>query len=256
MTNHHHPSQSGNAFWIILLAIALLVALTITVTKSTESTEDTGTRDRNRIAANDILRQGKSIQQAVEQLRMRGIAENQINFDNPALAGYTNTLCGDAADNTDDNPCKIFHTEGTGLTYKTPPAAWLETAKSGESLYGEWYFYGTACVPSIGTGDAGCSGAVTSTDLIIGLPWIKQGVCVEINRLSGVQNLSNPTRPPLLPGTAYTAARTKFVGVFTTDSEINTATNTFLKHQAGCFEGAAGSDPDGGYHYYQVLIAR
>lgn len=256
MMNHHHSPQSGNAFWIILLAIALLVALTITITRSTESTEDSGTRDRNRIAATDIIRQGKSIQQAVEQLRLSGIAENQINFDNSAVAGYANTRCGDSTDNTDDNPCKIFHAAGAGLTYKTPLASWLETARNGETLYGEWYFYGTACVPGIGTGGAGCSANDAETELIVGLPWIREDICIEINRLTGVANLSSPTRPPLLPGTAYTSGLTKFTGSFAADSEINTVANAFSGRQAGCFQGAAGSTPDDGYHFYYVLIAR
>ncbi len=256
MPNHHQATQSGNAFWIILLAIALLVALTITITRSTESTEDSGTRDRNRIAATDIIRQAKSIQQAVEQLRLRGTAENQMNFDNSFVAGYANTRCGDSTSNTDDNPCKIFHAEGVGLTYKTPPATWLDGTRSGEDLYGEWYFYATACVPGIGTGGTGCSADVTATELMIGLPWIREDVCVEINRLTGVDNLSGPTRPPLLPGSAYTPARTKFTGTFSTDSEIDTAANAFTARQSGCFQGASGSDPDGGFHFYHVLIAR
>lgn len=256
MMNHHQSTQSGNAFWIILLAIALLVALTITITRSTESTEESGTRDRNRIAATDIIRQGKSMQQAVEQLRLQGVAENQINFDNTAVAGYANTRCGDITSNTDDNPCKLFHAEGAGLTYKVPLAPWLETSRNGEDLYGEWYFYGTACVPGIGTGGTGCNADDSATELIVGLPWIREDICVEINRLTGVPNLSSPTRPPLLPGSAYTLARTKFTGTFTKDSEIDTAANAFSEHQAGCFQGAAGNDPDGGFHFYQVLIAR
>lgn len=256
MMNSHRNGQSGNAFWIILLAIALLVAMTITVTRSTESTQDTGRRDRNRIMASDILRQGKSLQQAVQQLSQRGVAENQMNFDNDVVAGYANTRCGNAALNTDDLPCGLFKVEGTGLAYKIPPAEWLDGTQLAQSLYGEWYFYANACIADVGTGGAGCNATDSATELIAALPWITEGLCIEINRQAGVANLTGPVRPPVLSGSAYPAALTRFTGTFTADSEITAAGGAFTGHQAGCFQGAAGSVPDGGYHFYQVLVAR
>ena len=256
MPKNHYHAEAGNAFWIILLAIALLVALTVTVTRSNESSQETGNRDRNRIMATDILRQAKSIQQAIDQLRLNGVAENQISFDNSVVAGYSNIRCGDSTLNTDDDTCKVFHQRGTGLTYKIPPAEWLDKDKNTETLYGEWYFFGTACVPGIGTGDAGCDSTDSATDLIISLPWIKEDLCLEINRMVGVENLSGPVKPPLLAGSAYTGAMTKFAGTFTATSEIDTVASAFTERQSGCFQSPAGADPDGGFHFYHVLIAR
>jgi hypothetical protein len=266
MINSHNPAQSGNAFWIILLCIALLTALTITVTRSGESTEETGARDRNRIMASDILRQAKSIQQGVEQLRLAGVAENQMNFDNTAAAGYANDNCGDTTLNTDDDPCSLFDVKGAGLTYKVPLSGWLDEALAAApltqpDLYGEWYIHATACIPRVGTGDATCNLAESSTELMIGLPWIRRELCLEINRLAGVPN---PPRapatipePPLLVGTAYTPTMTKFTGTFEAGSVLDDASGTLTKHQTGCFE--ASEDANAGrpdYHFYHVLIAR
>lgn len=256
MTNHHQHSESGNAFWIILLAIALLVAITITVTRSSENTAETGNRDRNRIVASDILRQAKSVQQAVDQLRLRGVAENQVNFDTPALADYDSTLCGDPVANDDDDACKVFHRLGAGLTYRPPSESWLRAEDNGEDLFGEWYFYANACVPEVGTGAAGCDADDSATELIAVLPWLREDICVEINRLVGIENLSNPTRPPLLSGSAFTNPPTKFTGIFAADSEITTAGSSFTRRHSGCFEGAAASAPSGGFHFYHVLIPR
>lgn len=245
-------SESGNAFWFILLAIALLVALTVTITKSGENTEETGQRDRDRIQASDILRQAKSIENAVQNMRMAGIPENDISFENTFVAGYTNPNCQAG------KSCMIFTADGAGLSYKAPPEEWLDGTKSGEALYGDWYFTGTACIPDVGTGAAGCAATASTHELIIALPWINESLCAEINRLSGITPASPP---PQANNAAYTAAFTPFIGSFgddgvaTDDSEINSGGGEFVRHSTGCFRGGA-SDPAGGYHFYHVLIPR
>ena len=262
---HHSPlssdPQSGNAFWIILLAIALLVALTITITKSGENTEQSGQRDRDRIQASDILRQVKSMEQAVQNMRIAGIPENDISFKNDVVAGYENYNCnvswktGDpGSPPDDDHPCEIFHVEGGGLSYKIPSPAWLDPGKKANALYGEWYFYANACIPDVGTGDAGCSGDARHAELIVALPWVTQDLCIELNRLSGVQNLSDPIRPPQISGSAYKAALDKFTGVFEESEVINNADDAFKGKATGCFQGD--TSPAGGYHFYHVLIPR
>lgn len=240
--------ESGNALWFILLAIALLVALTLTVTRSTDNAQQNGVREQDRIQAADILRQAKGIASAIDQMRLAGIPENNIDFDNKDVAGYTNANCTAGA-------CGVFFSSGAGLTYKAPSADWLDASQSAKPLYGQWYFYGTACVPNVGTGGGTCNSAASSTELIVGLPWINETLCIELNRLAGVTNLTNPTRPPVLALTAYTASLDKFTGTFITDSIINGSGNEFDGKQAGCFQGAA-SNPAGGYHFYQVVIAR
>lgn len=245
--------ESGNAFWFILLAISLLVALTVTITKSGENTEETGQRDRNRIQASDILRQAKSIENAVQNMRMAGVPENDISFENSFVSGYTNTNCEAG------NSCMVFTADGAGLTYKDPPEEWLDSSESGKDLYGDWYFTGTACIPGVGTGDTGCASTVSTHELIVALPWIKESLCAEINRLSGVTPASPP---PEANNSAYTATFIPFTGSFddnplaTTDnSEIDSGGGEFRRHSTGCFKGGA-SDPNGGYHFYHVLIPR
>ena len=263
MTRHHHlfsttrRPDSGNALWFVLLAIALLVALTVVITRSSENTEETGARDRSRILASDILRQAKGMEQAINTMRMQGIGENDISFDTPELTGYGNTNCGDSSLNTDDDPCKIFHRDGGGLSYKKPGTEWLDSSRSTETTpqYGEWYFHAISCVPGVGTGGSGCLSNASETELFVILPWIKQDICTEINRLTGVPNLSSPARPPTIDGTAWDASATKFTGTFSTDSEVNTASDSFKSHPTGCFAGDT-SDPNGGYHFYHVLIPR
>jgi hypothetical protein len=243
-----NASQSGNAFWFILLAIALLVALTVTITKSGENTEETGQRDRDRIQASDILRQAKSMESAIQQMRIAGQPENDISFENSYVSGYANASCPDG------QPCRIFGSGGAGLAYKLPPADWLDSTHQGEDLYGEWYFFATSCVPGIGTGNETCNGDDAATELMVSLPYINKSLCLEINRLVGVQNLTNPVSPPENVGSAYSAGLNKFTGTYTATSIINSSANAFLGKPSGCFAGDV--DPDDGYHFYHVLIAR
>lgn len=241
-------TQSGNAFWFILLAIALLVALTVTITKSGENTEETGQRDRDRIQASDIMRQAKTMENAIQQMRLAGIPENDISFENSFVSGYQNASCPDG------QPCRIFGSGGAGLSYKLPPSDWLDSSQDAQDLYGEWYFFATTCVPGIGTGDSGCNADAASTELIVALPWISKSLCLEINRMVGIPNLTNTVLPPENVGSAYSVGLDKFTGTYTASSIINSNADAFLGKPSGCFAGD--TDPDTGYHFYHVLIAR
>jgi len=241
-------SESGNALWFILLAIALLVALTITITRSGENTEQLGDRDRNRVEASDILRQAKGIAAAVDQMRLNGIPENNISFANSTVTGYDNAKCTDGS-------CLLFGSAGGGLSYKIPSSTWLDQSESAKPLFGEWYFYSAACVPGVGSGGTGCSADAANSELIVALPWVNLGLCIEINRMVGITNLTGPTRPPEIATTAYPTTLDKYAGTFVVGSEINNVSDSFKGKQTGCFEGSGG-DPDGGYHFYQVVLPR
>ena len=95
----------------------------------------------------------------------------------------------------------------------------------------------------------------SATDLIVLLPWVREDLCVEINRLTGVTNRTNPTRPPKMDGSVYKASLDKFIGLYEANTEINNSDNAFSRHQSGCFEGDS-SDPNGGYHFYYALLPR
>lgn len=250
MTHHRiKNAESGNALWFILLAIALLVALTITVTRSSDTSQETGSRDRNRIMASDILKQMRGYEQAVEKLRLTGLGENNISFESTnGPTGYANAKCT-------DNSCRIFHPDGAGLNYNPPQTAWLDPEETAQTspVYGEWYVYGRGCVPDVGTGDATCASDDKHTELILLLPWIRKDLCFEINRLVGVTNPGTPPAPPLIAGAAFPTTLDTYQGEFLAGATLSHASLNARK--TGCFQGNA-SDPDGGYHAYHVLIAR
>jgi hypothetical protein len=242
-------NESGSVLWFILVAIALLVALTVTVTRTTETSEDTGTRDRNRIMASDILRQARAVEQAVEALTLKGFGENNISFQNNVFAGYTNPRCT-------SEECRIFDTpRGAGLTYKTPLPDWLDSQFSAlsEPEYGQWYFMGRACIRDVGTGGAGCGANDSEAELLMVLPWVRRDLCLEINRLLGIENPGTPPSPPRLTADAFPATYDLFTGTFEASAEI--AHPSLNAKKTACFE-ADTTHPAGGFHFYHVLIAR
>lgn len=254
--NNPRSSEAGGALWFILMAIALLVALTLTITRSTDNVQQNGTRERDRILASAILRQAKGMAAIVEQARGNNVPENNISFENTGVTGYTTVFSSASTSST--VPYGLFYSSGGGITYTAPDSEWLDSSQSAQlsPKYGEWYFYGTTCIPGVGTGaDASaCAASPSTSELIVSIPWITASLCVEINRQAGVTNLTNPIRPPVATSDVY-GTPTKFVGAFSTGGVLSSAGGEFNGKQAGCFEGGA-SSPDSGYHFYQVLIPR
>lgn len=250
------PSQSGNALWIILVAIALLAAATIAVTRSSDSTEESGSKEQDRIAASEIMRYAASIEQAVQQMQMRGLSENDISFENSTISGYENPNCvtGD---------CKIFDADGGGRRYTAPKSQWLDKSLSSRTYYGEWYITGAVCVEGVGTDntppESSCqsNGSTRDEDLVIIMPFVKKSICIAINNLA---NVSNPdSEPPQDAGDPY-PDDSKYAGSYLEPSRLLDSRKdndeTFGK-KTGCIEGdsskAAFAD---GYYFYHVLIGR
>jgi hypothetical protein len=118
MNTDSRTSQHGNALWFILVAIVLLAALTILLNRSGTNVDQSGDVEQQRVKASQILRWAKGIESTVEQMKLRGISESDISFENTVTAqDYSNAAC-DA--HKDPNDCKIFATGGGGQNYLTP----------------------------------------------------------------------------------------------------------------------------------------
>lgn len=222
--------ESGNALWFILLAVALLAALTVTITRSSDTTEQSGDIERQRIEGSDIMRYAASIQQAVERMRLNGMSENEISFQNSFLPGYVNARCG-------SNACRIFDARGGGITFSS--------ASSNVSAQ-SWLFTGADSIA--GAGEDG-TGETSSTDneLLIILPGISQGLCNRINTELGIAGIPQDA--------ANADVSTKYTGTFPDGRVIENMGGK----KTGCFEGNlddSNSDISGTYYFYHTLIQR
>ena len=82
-------NQSGNILLFILIAILLIGLLTVSLTRSSNQSNDTGDYEQNVIAANKLLAYTKSMQIATQTLLQRGCGENDISFGLSAVKSQT-----------------------------------------------------------------------------------------------------------------------------------------------------------------------
>lgn len=217
-------AELGNVLWFILIAVALLAALTMVLSRSGSTVDQSGDFEQQRIKASEVLRYSKSIESGIEQLRLRGVSENDISLWHDSNGDYTE----DGSDayynaNCTTTDCKLFNADGAGLVYASPP--------SGVNDASEWVFTATNDVADIGT---------AAPELLIILPNITTGLCAEINRLTGASYAGTETDVDFTP----------FTGTYTATESIDLASG----QEAGCINYDNGSTTEP--FFYQVLIKR
>ncbi len=243
--------QSGNVLFMILIAIFLLGGLTVLMSRTSGTSDDTGGAEQVSIQASELFKYASGLQAAVQSLAsQQGCSENEISFY------YASEPFGSPADYTNPNStasCEVFGAQGAGLTYKTIPAAW-------RTITGNYaarsHFASGQCVNGIGTGSGTTCSTATTELRFIALGLTKE-LCLAINNRLGITNPSgNPPEDedyvaPFV-GT-YTPGNTGLTGVIGDDS---TASAVPLKgKKAGCLMDTAGST-SGQYFFYHVLLAR
>lgn len=226
-------NENGNALWFILIGVVLVGALTMVLSRGASNTDQSGDVEQLRIQASQLLRYGKSVQLAIEQMKLRGVSENDISFEhgNPATGVNPNCTASD---------CKLFDSGGGGLAYRN-----FESLNGG----GEWLFtaannVGTTASPVGTTADG------SGNDLIMLLPDVSAALCKQINRDLGVGTAGT------IPEDATGISTTAFNGTFPTGGPVlidgDPAPFELNGHEAGCFTDTA-PDPDITYFYYVVL---
>lgn len=231
--------ESGNVLWFILLAVALLGLLTMMLNRSASTVEQTGNVEKSRIKASALMRYGKSIETAIQQMLSQGISESDLDF--VALgAAYDNTNCTTAE-------CEIFNREGGGISYRT--AAQI----LGDSSFGNnWVISSGNRIYHVGcdTQSAEC------TDLLLLLPNVPKSVCLQINAIEGITNPSGdaPQQNEVTNGTGfkgdYSAVNLSFIGGTNAANESPQVAGK----TAGCvYEFGGGQNT---YYFYYVLLGR
>ena len=86
----HYPSERGNALLYILIAVALIAALSYVVSRGQRGNTSTLTDQQARLAAQEIIDYGNDLANAVQKLRLRGCTDTQVSFENNIVTEYTN----------------------------------------------------------------------------------------------------------------------------------------------------------------------
>lgn len=229
-------AQSGNVLFYILIAVALLAALTFAVSQSGRGTSSNITEDRARLYASEILEFANTMSAAVSQLRLRGVENTELCFDHAdwGVNDYDHAGCT-------DNVNRIFHIDGAGVAWQNAPSEAMDAGASPDNL---WYIYGDNEVENVGS----TCGAAACADLILVVDELSEIVCRQLNALLSVTDAD--TAPP----TDTDIGETRYVGAFGYAETIgDEAGGVDLAGQtSGCFNNTTGSR----YTFYKVLIAR
>ena len=236
-------NQSGNVLFYILIAVALLAALSFATTQGTRGSGGQISKEQARLHAVEMIGYGNMLAQAVSQLRLRGYSDTEISFENGIVSGYTNPNC------TDDD-CKVFHPDGGGINFTSPDEGMMDSRFSALLGYGYNQFVGRAC-----TDNTSCqSDGIDNEDLIFFVPYINREICLQINDILGVNNPSDDA--PTDVGCSGSGSGYKFAGSYVATLSVKDSAGD-LNKSVGCFKHGVGCIPSpDSYHYYQVLISR
>lgn len=249
MKIHQTPSKTsgnaGNALLITLVAIVLLVALTMTITRMSSKADGDISAEQARIMAENIMRTAHGYEGAVQKLTsINQCGENDINFDN-SVTGLAYTNAGAPS----GGRCDLFNSAGAGLAYTLPDPDFLDSTFSAKAEYGEWVFTGSQCILDVGTGDTTCTND-SESELIAMLPFIREDICIALDNLVGV-TLSAGAPP------ADTVSGTLFTGTFASSAVLgDIASSTAIERKTtGCIRADSGSWQDA-YIFYHTLLIR
>lgn len=223
-------SESGNILLYILIAVALLAALSYAVSRSSSGSSNQLNKERAQMAATEILEYATVLGNAASQLRLRGCKPAELSFEG-AGAAYVN------AATPGDNTCKVFHASGGGVKLLPPPVAALVASNT------VWAFSADMEVAGIGStcGTEGC------TDLVAYIPGVKDSVCDAVNDLSSIED---PTTRPSQNDASYGPFSGAYTYVDTLGDQSGTA--KLSGKAAGCFQSVA----DNNFIVYKVLLSR
>jgi len=201
------PKSQGNALVIILIIIALLGALTITMTRMSSTATDDVSQEQASLLADEMLRYGVTIQTGIQNLLIKGCSEKEIRFERPPFDG-TDTAYRLTTGTPADKSCYVFDANGAGLTYVTPDDVALKgTSGVSASKAKQYFFSGFDCMRDVGTGGSNCafSGGNTDTELLMLVADIKDSVCDAINKKTGATktNLLASANNWYSPGVGY-----------------------------------------------------
>ena len=238
MSSKSRTAEAGNVLFYILIAVALIGALSFAVAQSGRGNVQQLSAERARLFATEIIEHANIMASAVSQIRLRGSALNALCFDHPSWGASDY----DHSPACTDDFNKIYHPDGAGITWSEAPSEAMDTTATPDNL---WHFYGDNEIENIGTtcGAAGCS------ELIMVVDELQLIVCQQLNGLLGITDAS--TAPP----TDTNFSATRYVGAFAHNQTIGDEAggSALAGKTAGCFQKTA---VPAEYVFYKVLVSR
>lgn len=235
-------AQSGNALWYILIAIALLAALSYALMRNSSKMASNLGDDQAAIIAAQIQRDFNTTAQAVQKLMtVNGCSATDLSFESsaPNGASYVNPTA------PTDKHCHVFDPAGAGLTSNVAPngvfaapAYWSYTGNIAVSGVGPEYATQTTC-----TSDC--------AELIVMGQGIDEKVCSEYNKMLKLNGGVAPVETDNVGPTYFTGTYGPGLSGSNLISVGNgSSTTTLYNVKTGCY--LVGTT----YQIYYVLLTR
>lgn len=219
-------SQSGNVFFIVMVAVALFAALMFTFSRGARQGGDNLSSKQAEVMAADVLDYVQRVERGVSRVYGRGFSENAISFQNEYISGYENANCTQTR-------CRVFHKEGGAVAFRPLEPRWTNSATY-------WNFTGNNPVIGIGTdcADSSCS------ELLMVLEDVPPTLCAALNKRLGIA-APIPTDDGI--------DLTEYDGAFAYNStdDIGDEDAVLEEKRSACFEETGGNN-----FFYHVLLER
>ncbi|MFP4097718.1 MAG: hypothetical protein ACLFP8_05325 [Alphaproteobacteria bacterium] len=219
--------QRGNVLIIILIAIALIAALSVAIQGSSTNNAQID-KETLILRVTQIRQYASELERGIVYVMQNGISENDIRFSHPLAPASYGDLSADA-----DQSDQLFSIRGGGAQYRAPP----QDISGAEN----WEFFGQSALPGVGSDEA---------ELIAVLPDVTMDFCAMMNKSIGYEG------QPEDSGTCLKAPNSKRFG---DGEQFSSSPNTteedsfsIVPAKQGCVQCTS----SGAYHFYHVLMSR
>ena len=224
----------GNIIFVIFIAIGLFALLSYAVTGGSSSALDID-KEEAQLEADRMMRYLGEMKMTIGRLKiLHGCDDSQLSFESAPFDGTDTDYINP---NSAGTKCFVFNTNTGGIKEQSFDFADAPTITGGTYIEG----LGT-------TGYA----APSAAELMIIYPNIARGICLELNKMNGVENAADAP-PDIITGNASTG---HFKGTFTGDGTFASGGN--YDPTAACIDPNTvnGISEDGENWFYYSLIIR
>lgn len=219
-------SQSGNVFFIVMVAVALFAALMFTFSRGARQGGDNLSAKQADVMASDILTYVQRVERGVSRVYGRGFSENAISFQNEYISGYENANCT-------SNRCQVFHKDGGAVAYRQLDSSWSNSSSN-------WNFTGENYVVGIGTD---CNNASCS-ELLMVLDDVPSVLCAALNKRLSIA-------PPIPQDNGIDLTEYDGAFAYNAANDIGDDDARLEEVRTACFEESGGNN-----YFYHVLMER
>lgn len=249
-----NKGQKGNILFIIIVAIGLLAALMMSLSKS-ERYSDNMDREDMILQIRELYTYGQTLEKALNKVMLQnGCDIVEVSFDHPDLANYNTSGYYLNPNSPADKHCHIFEPEGGGVKYQMPPEMSINLGVD------EYAIISNTDISGLGS-RTGTSGSASDLLLFTRLP---KEACLRVN----VDNdIDNPGENPPYFATGYTQGYPYFpTRVFPQFTGSGGDTDGFVSgyhlgvsvfpqifgKKIGCYH----TGQDNVYNFYYAILAR